>query len=217
MHTLVIGNKNYSSWSLRPWLLLKVNGIPFKEVKIPLYIEESKEKLLDYSPTGKVPALIDDDLVVWDSLSICEYVNELYPDKICWPEEGGARSVARSISNEMHSSFFAIRNELPMNCRKSIIYKNISSELEAEIKRICDIWRLCRSQFSKKGEYLFGDFTIADAMYAPIVLRFNSYGIPVGDIEQDYMNTILETPSLREWVHEGKNEEEYIADCEVQL
>ena len=175
MNHLIIGNKNYSSWSLRPWLLLKEKGISFEETKIPLYIEGSKEQLLKYSPSGKVPALTHDGTTVWDSLAICEYISELYPEKGCWPEETEARALARSISNEMHSGFFAIRNTLHMNCRKKIIFAQITPELEADIKRICETWRFCRDKYSQAGEFLFGSFSIADAMYAPIVLRFNSY------------------------------------------
>jgi len=215
MSHLVIGNKNYSSWSLRPWLLLKVKGISFSETKIPLYIEGSKIELLKFSPSGKVPAFEHDGNVIWDSLSICEYISEVFPEANCWPSNLKERSFARSISNEMHSGFFAIRNTLHMNCRLDIKYKNISEELQADIDRVCDIWRICRDQYSESGEFLFGDFSIADAMYAPIVLRFQSYGIEVGDIEREYMDTILSIQPLKEWISEGVLETEIIEECEV--
>lgn len=216
MNHLIIGNKNYSSWSLRPWLLMMEKSIPFKETMIPLCIEGSKGKRLKYSPSGKVPALEHDGTTVWDSLAICEYISDLYPDKACWPERVEDRALARAISNEMHSGFFEIRNTLPMNCRKKINFTNISPELQADIDRICEIWRLCRARYSKFGEYLFGSFSIADAMYAPVVLRFSSYGISVGKIEREYMHTILANPALKRWVSAGVEESEYIDEYEVQ-
>lgn len=210
MKHLIIGNKNYSSWSLRPWLLMKEKGVSFKETKIPLYIEGSKEELVKYSPSGKVPALIDGDITIWDSLSICEYINEEYPDISCWPENKNERALARSICHEMHSDFFEIRNILHMNCRKKMRYSNITEELGRDIARVCEIWKMCLAKRTEPGEYLFGSFTIADAMYAPIVLRFESYGIEVGDIEQEYMDVVLANPSLKAWVSEGINESEYL-------
>ncbi|PXX93826.1 glutathione S-transferase [Marinobacter vulgaris] len=216
LNQLIIGNKNYSSWSLRPWLLLRELDIPFSEVKIPLYAEGSKEELLQYSPSGKVPAFCHESVTVWDSLAICEFVVDLYPEKNCWPLQLKDKAYARSISNEMHSGFFAIRNSLPMNCRKKMVFKNISESLKSDIDRVCEIWRICREKHPESGPFLFGDFSIADAMYAPIVLRFNSYGIPVGDTENDYMNTILSLSSLKEWVAEGIAEKEFLADCELE-
>jgi len=215
MH-LIIGNKNYSSWSLRPWLLMMEMNIPFEEIRIPLYLKGSKDEILKHSPSGKVPALEYNGTTVWDSLAICEYISDLYPDKGCWPHGLEDRALARSISSEMHSGFFEIRNTLPMNCRKKMIFTNISPALQAEIERICAIWRLCRGKYSRLGEYLFGAFSIADVMYAPIVLRFNSYGIVVGNVERLYMNTILANPSLQRWVAEGVKESEVIPACEVR-
>jgi len=216
MHNLIIGNKNYSSWSLRPWLLMKVKNVPFNEIKIPLYIEGSKDKLLRFSPSGKVPAFEHEGNSVWDSLAICEHIADLYPEKKCWPENINERALARSISNEMHSGLLAIRNTLHMNCRKSITFKNITQELKADITRVCEIWQLCRKQHSNSGKFLFGEFSIADAMYAPIVLRFNSYGIEVGDVEKEYMNNLLSIHSLKEWIADGIQEKEHLAECEVE-
>jgi len=215
MTHLIVGNKNYSSWSLRPWLLLMEKGISFDETKIPLYIEGSKDELLKFSPSGKVPAFEHDGNIVWDSLSICEYIAEVYPETNCWPEGINERSFARSISHEMHSGFFAIRNMLHMNCRLEMIFDDISPQLQSDIDRICEIWRSCRDKYSKSGAYLFGDFTIADAMYAPIVLRFQSYGIKVGGVEREYMDMVLSNSSLKKWVSEGILETEIIEECEI--
>ncbi|MDH3354733.1 MAG: glutathione S-transferase family protein [Chromatiales bacterium] len=215
MNHLIIGNKNYSSWSLRPWLLLKEKKIPFEETKVPLYVEGSEEAILEHSPSGKVPAFVREGITVWDSLAICEYISELYPEKLCWPEDIESRALARSVSHEMHSGFFAIRNDLHMNCRKKMVFTKITSDLKTDIERICEIWKQCREQHADAGDYLFGSFSIADAMYAPIVLRFNSYGTSVGETERAYMDTILSNPSVKEWIAEGIEEKEFIEECEV--
>ena len=215
IYHLIIGNKNYSSWSLRPWLLLKVKGLEFKETKISLYTEGSKAELLKFSATGKVPVFEHAGNIVWDSLAICEYIADVFPNANCWPENLEERSLARSISNEMHSGFLSIRNTLHMNCRLAIVLDKISAEVQSDIDRICEIWRLCRGKYSTSGEFLFGDFTIADAMYAPIVLRFQSYGIKVGNIEREYMDKILSIPALKNWVSAGISETELIEECEV--
>lgn len=215
MNQLVIGNKNYSSWSLRPWLLLREKGIAFTETIIPLYMDNSKEALLQYSPAGMVPVLLQGDITIWDSLAICEHIAESYPEKGCWPKDPTARAFARSISYEMHSGFFSIRNTLPMNCRQKMVFDNISPELASDIARICEIWRTCREQSGATGNYLFGAFSIADAMFAPIVLRFNSYGIKVGELEQQYMDSMLANGSVREWVEAGILEKEIIEMCEM--
>ena len=210
MYTLVIGNKNYSSWSLRGWLVLKQFDISFEEIRLPLYSDVFKEKIMDYSPTGLVPTLVSDDLSVWDSLAICEYIAEQHPELNCWPEDVQARAIARSISSEMHSGFSQIRNTLPMNIRRNKAIDTISAELAKEIGRICEIWKTCRQFYAGGGEFLFGRFTIADVMYAPVVLRFNSYLIDVGDIEAGYMQSILALPSLKEWIDDALAEEEVI-------
>jgi glutathione S-transferase len=194
-------------------LLLKQLGIEFTETRIPLYAESSKKQLLEQSSSGKVPVLQDQDLTVWDSLAICEYIAELYPDKKCWPTDFRAKALARAVSCEMHSSFTCIRSTLPMNCRKNMLYTHISQELRADIQRICEIWRQCLS--TSGGPYLFGQFSIADAMYAPIVLRFNSYGIKVGEVETQYLQTMLALDSLQSWVASGLNEKEVIEDAEI--
>ena len=150
--TLIIGNKNYSSWSLRPWLLLKHFDIPFEEVRIPLYSAESQDALRTLSPSGLVPTLIHGDLKIWDSLAICEYIQELFPSLAMWPFDREARGVARSVSCEMHSGFSAIRNHMPMNCKKSFPGKGLNTESESEIARVQKIWRECRTKYEKKGQ-----------------------------------------------------------------
>ena len=216
MNHLIIGNKNYSSWSLRPWILLREKNIPFKETKIPLYLDNTKEELLKYAPSAKVPSFFHDAIQVWDSLAICETIAELYPEKKCWPEDLEIRAKARSISHEMHSGFSVIRNTLPMNCRKSMVFEPISAELQMEIDRILEIWRTFREAHSPKGAFLFGSFSIADAMFMPIVLRFNSYSIKVGKIEQIYMDSMMALPAVKEWIASGIEETEVIAVAEVE-
>lgn len=215
MGRLVIGNKNYSSWSLRPWILLKENNIPFEELRIPLHTETTKAEILKISSAGKVPAWIEDNgLVIWDSLAICEYIAERYPDKHCWPVDMKQRALARSVSNEMHSGFQTIRTTLFMNCRMRMVYKDFSSKLQMELDRVRQIWRDCRSR-NPDGPFLFGGFTIADAMYAPMVVRFTAYGIDCGRIERDYIDTILALESMKQWMQQGAAEPEVISYYEV--
>ncbi|HRY03272.1 MAG TPA: glutathione S-transferase family protein, partial [Beijerinckiaceae bacterium] len=166
--TLVIGNKSYSSWSMRPWMLLEAFGIPFSEVVIPLYVEGSKEQILRYTPSGKVPTLIDGDVTVWDSLSICEYVAEKFPDRAIWPRDGKARALARSMSAEMHSSFQALRQQCGMVVHRAKGPLDFSTETLADISRIEAMWAFSREKFGQAGPFLFGAFSAADAMYAPV-------------------------------------------------
>lgn len=197
--TLVIGNRNYSSWSLRAWLVLRYFGVPFDEVRLPLDTPEFETGVARWSPSGRVPVLHQGDLVVWESLAIAEYVNEAFLDGRAWPRDPAQRAVARSVSNEMHSGFQALRNELPLNCRKRVKGFVPSAEARRDIDRITGLWRECRAHV-RDGDYLFGDFSIADAMYAPVVLRFRSYGIALGDVERRYADTILALPAVREWL-----------------
>ncbi|NNF46596.1 MAG: glutathione S-transferase family protein [Desulfofustis sp.] len=210
MYTLVIGNKNYSSWSLRGWLLLRQFQIGFDEIRLPLYTDVFSEKIKDYSPTGLVPTLVSGDLSIWDSLAICEYIAEQHPALHCWPEDVQARAIARSISSEMHSGFFQIRNLLPMNIRRHRAIDTISPDLAKEIERVCDIWKSCRQFYKGDGDFLFGSFSIADVMYAPMVLRFKSYLIEVGESEAEYMQSMLALTSLQEWIDAALAEEEVI-------
>jgi len=215
--TLVIGNKNYSSWSLRPWVFLKQNGIVFNEVRVPLFVETSNDQLAQYNSDFKVPVLQDDDLLIWDSLSILEYLSENYLQSRGWPEDPQARAVARSVSCEMHSSFMNVRNELPMNCRKRFENVVLTAEAEREIERISALWQQCRSQYGGGGEWLFGNYSIADAMFAPIALRFYGYHISLGDVEASYVNNVLKQACIIEWVDAGKMESEIIAEDEIEV
>lgn len=198
--TLVIGNKNYSSWSMRPWMALKGAGIPFDEIVIPLYTGDAdKQRILNVTRSGKVPALIDGDITVWDSLAIIEYVAERYPDARLWPQDVAARAHARSISAEMHSGFMPLRNECGMNIHRPIRSKSLSDDAKANIARIQQIWTECRARYGGQGPYLFGAFTGADAMFAPVVHRFRTYAIDVTPPVRDYMDAMLADAAFREW------------------
>jgi glutathione S-transferase len=196
--TLVIGNKNYSSWSLRPWAVLKHFKIPFDEILIPLRLADSKEKILKFSPAGKVPILIHGKTTVWESLAICEYLAFLFPEKNLWPKDPMKRAAGLSISSEMHAGFINLRKTCPMNvrARKSIA---VTPEVDADIKRIQEIWTDCRTKYKKDGDFLLGAFSIADAMYAPVVYRFQSYGIKTEGAVKEYCQNILKLPVYQEW------------------
>ena len=201
---LVIGNKNYSSWSMRPWLALRANGIPFDEVFIPLYTGEAdKKRILSFTHSGKVPALIDGDVTVWDSLAIIEYVAERFPQTRLWPEDPARRAHARSISAEMHSGFAALRNECGMNLHRPVRAIALSADARADIARIQQIWTECRERYGKMGPFLFGDFGGADAMFAPVVHRFRIYAIAVAPEVQAYMDTMMSLPAFQEWTRAG--------------
>lgn len=205
--TIYLGNKNYSSWSLRPWLVLKHVGVPFGEVVIPLYEPASKATIMKYSPSGTVPALRHDQLVVWDSLAICEYLAESFPTFQLWPKDHDARAIARSVCAELHSGFQALRNHLPMNVRSSFPNRGVTAEVQAEINRVAAIWRDCRKRFGEgKGEFLFGHFSIADAIYAPLVTRFRTYKIQLERDAQSYCDTIMALPAMQEWITAARNE-----------
>ena len=211
---LVIGNKNYSSWSLRPWLLLKQFGIPFEEIRVPLYQAESKQALQKYSPSGLVPVLIHGELAVWDSLAICEYVQEVFPSQAMWPLGRGTRAIARAASAEMHSGFTAVRSHMPMNCRKSFPGKGLNQATAAEIARITQLWCDCRNTYGEDGSMLFGRFSIADAMFAPVALRFNTYQVELDEVCQAYVSAIMDLPAVKEWVGAARLEAEVLPDFE---
>ena len=213
---LVIGNKNYSSWSMRPWLALRANNIAFDEVFIPLYTGEAdKARILNFTHSGKVPALIDGDITIWDSLSIIEYVAERFPETRLWPEDRARRAHARSISAEMHSGFVALRNECGMNLHRPIRAIALSADAEANVARIQQIWIECRERYGKLGPFLFGAFGGADAMFAPVVHRFRTYAIPVAPGAQAYMDTMLSQPAFQEWTRAGLAETLLIDRCET--
>lgn len=212
---LIIGNKNYSSWSLRPWILLKHFRIPFDEIFVPLYEGDFKKKLLKYSPNGKVPALVHGDVRVWESVAICEYAADLYPKKTLWPLKKADRAWARSISHEMHAGFFKLRKNMPMNIRGSYPGKGMTPEVEQDIARVVAIWTECRTKFKKKGPFLFGHFTVADAMFAPVVTRFRTYGVATDGLAADYVKTMLELPAFKEWEAAGIKEPWVIKASEI--
>ncbi len=212
--TLVIGNKNYSSWSLRPWMFLKYHDIAFEEIRIPLYRDDSKNKILSDSPAGKVPILLDGDVKVWDSMAILEYLAERFPQTQGWPEDVAERAEARSLAAEMHSGFTALRTHCGMNCRRQPAAKALPAVVQPDIVRIGQIWQQCRRQHGEKGPWLFGRFTIVDAMFAPVVLRFYSYQLSTNTDAQAYIDMVLETPALKAWVEAGNLETEVIAEFE---
>ena len=203
--TLVIGNKNYSSWSMRPWLAMRASGIAFEEVFIPLYTDNKadKDRILSFSRSGKVPSLVDGDVTVWDSLAIIEYLAERFPDAKLWPADRAARAHARSVSAEMHSGFLPLRNECGMNLHRPVGAVALSADAEANVARIQEIWSECRARYGKQGPYLFGAFTGADAMYAPVVHRFRTYAIKVSPQVQAYMETMIALPAFAEWTKAG--------------
>ena len=201
---LVIGNKNYSSWSMRPWLALRANNIAFEEVFIPLYTGDAdKERILNFTHSGKVPALIDGDVTIWDSLSIIEYVAERFPETKLWPEDRASRAHARSISAEMHSGFAALRNECGMNLHRPVRAIPLSADAHANVARIQQIWAECHERYGKLGPFLFGAFGAADAMFAPVVHRFRTFAIEVAPDAQHYMDAMMALPAFQEWTRAG--------------
>lgn len=206
--TLVIGNKNYSSWSLRPWLALKATGQAFAEVLIPLRQPDSKAKILSHSAAGKLPVLKHGDLLVWDSLAICEYIAETWPEAKLLPEDRRARAVARSVMSEMHSGFAALRRDLPMDiCRLGKAPGIASDETRLDIARIQQIWQDCRGRFGEDGDFLFGRFSLADCMYAPVATRLRSYGVPLDAVSAAYVDAIYALPIMQEWIAAAAKEE----------
>ena len=211
--TLVIGNKNYSTWSLRAWLFMKHAGVEFQEILVPLDNPETREQLERYGPSGRVPVLRQGTLCVWDSLAICEYIAELSGRG--WPQAREARAVARSVSAEMHSGFPTLRSLWPMNARARNRRTAVTAALAADVERIDEIWNDCRSRFGSGGPWLFGDYSVADAMYAPAVLRFNTYGAHISQTARWYMASVLEDAALQEWLQAAKQEPWTIAADEV--
>ena len=206
MLKLIIGNKNYSSWSMRPWIGLKGAGIPFDEEVISLYVDGSKELILKHSPAGKVPVLIDGDVHVWESLAILEYAAEKFPAAGLWPADPKARAHARAISAEMHAGFAALRGECGMVLWRPPAKKVLSADAQANIERIQEMWTDCRQRFGAGGPFLFGKFSAADAMFAPVVGRFQTYAIDVNPTVAAYMQATIATPAWREWLHAALRE-----------
>ena len=215
-YTLVIGNKNYSSWSLRPWLLMRHAGLAFREVRIPLYTPESKTRIREHSPSGRVPCLLDGDLAIWDSLAICEYLAERHAGLELWPAAPAARAVARSVSAEMHAGFQHLRANMSMNCRGLFPGLGRTVEVAGEIERVQRMWADCRARFGGSEPFLFGRFCIADAMYAPVVLRFRTYQVQLNPVCREYADAVLALPALKEWIAAAVAETEVIAAFEPQ-
>ncbi len=204
---LVIGNKNYSSWSLCPWLLLKMFDVDFEEIQIALYRDNTAEKLGPYSPSLKVPVLLHREITVWDSLAICEYISEQFVSGSAWPASPKRRASARSVSAEIHSEFALLKKEWPLNCKASYRLKP-SVELLDEIARIDAIWSCCRRRFGENGNYLYGRFSIADCMYAAVATCFDIYGAELSSEANTYMQTLLDNPFVQKWVTLGRLEQE---------
>ncbi len=216
--TLILGNKNYSSWSLRPWLALSQTGAAFDEIVIPLWLPGAREEILSHSPAGKVPILRHGSAlgnnVIWESLAICEYLAECLPDSGLWPEDPALRAVARAVSHEMHGGFMAVRRAMPMNCRASRPGKGMADGVADDIARITAIWRDCRDRFGSGGDgggdgggdFLFGGFTIADAMFAPMVSRFATYGVQTDPVSDRYRDAVLDLPAMRKWMEDARAE-----------
>jgi glutathione S-transferase len=206
---LVIGNRNYSSWSLRGWLLLAEADVDFEVTRVPLFTDGWIEAIGNHSPAGRVPVLHDGDLTVWDTAAMSEHLLERFGDKaVGWPADRAARATARSVSSEMHSGFLAIREELPQNLRRSTPLHRLSERCEAQVSRIKSIWRDCYNRHG--GPFLFGDFSIADVMYAPVALRFVSYGVPLESAERSFVDAVCGLDSVKQWRTEALDEEERI-------
>lgn len=211
---LVIANKNYSSWSMRAWVVMKAFDIPFQEICIQLDRSDTSEQIARYSPAGRVPVLIDDEMAIWDSLAICEYLAERFPIKAMWPSDRHARATARSVCSEMHAGFATLRSELPMNIRGRFPKREFSAMAQAEIRRITAIWETCLASFGH-DRFLFGEFSIADAYFAPVVMRFKTYDVELDSRLQAYAERISAHPAVLQWIHEANAETERITRYEV--
>ena len=196
--TLIIGNKNYSSWSLRPWLAMAVKNIPFAEVLIPLDHPNTRQQVLQYSPTGLVPALKFGNLLLWESLAIIEYVAEKHPEANLWPEEPEYRALARSLAAEVHSGFQALRQHCPMNLRRRGARRSTPA-VDADVMRLASYWRRFRLEAAGTGEFLFGEFGALDAMFAPLATRIRTYEIPVDRVTNEYVDAIFNLPAFQKW------------------
>lgn len=211
---LVIGNKNYSSWSLRAWLGLRQLQVSFDEVNVSLNAEGLHDRLGQFSPTKRVPVLIDGDLTVWDSLAICEYVSDRYANGAGWPRDIALRAHARAIACEMHSGFSGVRSQMPMNCRATRKV-DLTASTQQEVERIDTMWSSLRRTHAGQGPWLFGDFSIADCMYAPVVFRFKTYRVSVSSESKAYMDTMLTNPHIQDWLEVALKETEIIPEDEA--
>jgi glutathione S-transferase len=214
--TLIIGNKNYSSWSLRPWIALKAAGIPFDEELIPFDSDDFRSIVPAVSGSGRVPVLVDGDIRIWESLAILEYLAEKFPDAGLWPKDATARAHARVVANEMHAGFQALRNALPVNFARRVIKRDLEAPVVANVRRIEALWADCRARFGGGGPFLFGArFGNADAMYAPVVSRFHTYDVDVGREARAYMAAVMALPAFKAWAAAGIAEPWVFAEDEV--
>lgn len=214
--TLVIGNKNYSSWSLRPWIFLKKFSIVFEEERIALFTATTNDLLAAYHSNDMIPVLLDNGFEVWDSLSIIEYLSDAYLQGAGWPVDQKARAFTRSMSAEMHSSFQALLDEMPMNCRKKINGINLSASARKDVERVIWLWEQCHQQYGQYGPWLAGAFSAVDAMFIPVALRFAGYGIDVKGFAKEYLQTVLADEWIRQWMEDGRHEKEIIAEDEIE-
>jgi glutathione S-transferase len=212
---LVIGNKNYSSWSFRPWLAMKVAGLAFDEIVISLEAADFKTRVMELGGSGRVPVLIDGDVRVWESLAILEYLAEKFPAARLWPESVAARAHARAIASEMHAGFAALRRHLPMNVARPVKFRALDAGAAKDVARIDAIWRQCRAKFGRGGVFLFGAFGAADAMFAPVVWRFHTYAVEVSATASDYMRAMMALPAWNEWRDAARRETWILAEDEV--
>ena len=203
---LLTGNKKYSSWSLRPWIVMKQAGLKFDEQFVALQQPNTKAKILKYSPSGKVPFLRHGKIEVWESLAICEYLAEAFPKKGLWPRDKAARAQARAVSNEMHGGFADLRRYLPMDVSRTIDEPYRAQAVKGEIDRIAALWTQCRRKYGKGGPFLFGKFSIADGMFAPVVTRFITYGVKLPPVASAYVKTMMNLPAMKEWIAGAKEE-----------
>ena len=210
--TLIIGNKNYSSWSLRAWLMLKQAGVAFEEIRVPLDTPETADRLRSYSPSAKVPVLKAGALTIWESIAIGEYIAEQFPEAQLLPQDSAVRAIVRSVSAEMHAGFAALRQKMPMDCRSRYPGRGMTSAVQRDIDRITTLWRDCRQQYGSSGDFLFGHFTLADAMYAPVVSRFVTYDVALEPMAQAYADTIWRLPAMQEWVSAAAIEPETLSE-----
>jgi glutathione S-transferase len=212
---LVIGNKNYSSWSLRPWIAMKQIGLTFDEVVIPMAMPGTRAEMLKYAPTGLVPVLIDGDALIFETIAILEHLNDRFPEANLWPKDLAARAHARSIAAEMHGGFAALRRDCPMNIRRPERKHIVSPEAAKQAERIDALWSDARARFGQGGPFLFGHFTNADAMYAPVINRFHTYDLPRSKTSQAYMDAMMALPAWQEWEAASRAESWVIASSEV--
>jgi glutathione S-transferase len=213
--TLVIGNKNYSSWSLRPWIAMSVAGIAFTEIMIPLDQPDTKDAIKRHSPAGKLPVLIDGDIAIWETLAILEYLAERFPQAGLWPAEDAARAHARSIAAEMHAGFAALRGHCPMNLWRPVERRELPAAVEQDVARLTQIWRQARERYGRGSSFLFGGFTAADAMFAPVATRFRTYDIACDPVSRAYVEAIHALPAFKAWRDAALEETHLVPHDEV--